>query len=385
MITDQSYKRNLEKIADHSPYENSEILFKEFFQNNNDKVYYPFFMRYPLGSVDFFSAVSPVFQKKLKQKLIRPLIIMVMDSYDLFSYNSVLKNSSYRLIIDRFAKNGIAEEDVCFIINNKNIDNEIKETANDVIKAKFYHFDYFLQLLSNKCNQFQRETHFEKHFVSLAQGEPRHHRFGMTFGLFKNDLIRYGRVSCCEWKNFHYQTQGYTVPHAPFGLTSEEYCKKFEFYQRTNDLEMFINDLPMVIDDRINLYNNPEDEYVIFEKAFINVVNETHFPNNQLFITEKTLRSIVHCKPFIINGDPGSIRYLRELGFKTFDRFWDEGYDDTDNDWDRIQSILEIIKKITALDLQQCYQMYEEMLPIIEHNFNLLKKINQYENLKKLS
>ena len=148
---------------------------------------------------------------------------------------------------------------------------------------------------------------------------------------------------------------------------------------------MFINDLPMVIDARINLYNNPEDEYVIFEKAFINVVNETHFPNKQLFITEKTVRSIVHCKPFIINGDPGSIRYLRELGFKTFDRFWDEGYDDLGNDWHRIQLILEIIKKISALDLQQCYKMYEEMLTTLEHNFNLLKKINQYENLKKLS
>jgi hypothetical protein len=384
LITDQRYKENLEKIADTTPYENSAILFKEFFQNNNTKVYYPFFMRYPLGSFNFFPAVDPVFQKQLKQNLIKPLIIMVMDSYDLFSYNSVLKNSSYRLIIDRFAKNGIAEENVRFIINNKNIDNEIKETGIDHIKAKFYHFDYFLQLLSDKCHQFQRETHFEKHFVSLAQGKPRHHRFGMTFGLYKNDLIRCGRVSCCEWMNFHYQTQGYTVPHAPFGMTSEDYCKKFAFNQKPNDLVMFINNLPMVIDDRINLYTNPTDEHDIFKGAFINLVNETHFPNKQLFITEKTVRSILHCKPFIINGDPGSISYLRELGFKTFDRFWDEDYDNIDNDWDRIQSILEIIKKITALDLQQCYKMYQEMLPILEHNFNTLKKINQYENLKEL-
>lgn len=385
LITDQRYKENLEKIADHTPYENSEILFEEFFQKNNNKVYYPFFMRYPLGSVDFFSAVDPVFQKQLKQNLIKPLIIMVMDSYDLFSYNSILKNYSYRLIIDRFENNGIAEEDVSFIINNKNINDEIKETGTDIIKAKFYHFDYFLQLLSNKCHRFQQETHFEKHFVSLAEGQPRHHRFGMTFGLYKNDLIKYGRVSCCGWKNFHYQTDGYTVDHAPRRMTSEDYLKKFNFYQNSNELEMFIDLLPVAIDNKTNLYNNPEDEYDIFKKTFINIVNETHFPNKQVFITEKTVRSILHCKPFIINGDKGSVSYLRELGFKTFDRFWDESYDDKENDWDRIQLILDVVKRITALDLQECYKMYEEMLPILEHNYNLLKTINQYENLKELS
>lgn len=381
LINDEVYKKNLEKISGNNPYEHSKVLFKDFFENNNNNKYYPFFMRYPLMDVDFFSAADPVYQQQMKEGIIRPLIIMVMDSYDLFSYNNILKKSCYQTIINNLKKKNINEENISFIINNKNINNEIKDIGADKIKAKFYHFDYFLQLLSIKCLEFRQESNFKSHFVSLAEGHPRHHRFGLTFGLYKNNLIQHGVVSCCKWDNFYYRTEGYSINHAPYGMTSENYLKKFKFYKDTNDLKDFIKNLPIIIDNKVNLYNDPMYEYNIFKETFINIVNETHFPNKQLFVTEKTFRSISYSKPFLINGDPGTLSYLKELGFKTFNQYWDESYDTIEDEWKRIEAIIDIIEKITKLDLKQCHDMYKGMLPILKHNHKTLQNINEYKNL----
>ena len=85
------------------------------------------------------------------------------------------------------------------------------------------------------------------------------------------------------------------------------------------------------------------------------------------------MKAIDYCKPFVINGDKGTLKYLHSIGFKTFDKWWDESYDDSDTDWQRIQKITKIVKHICSLSEKQIMTMYKEMLPIIEHNFKTLK------------
>ena len=87
------------------------------------------------------------------------------------------------------------------------------------------------------------------------------------------------------------------------------------------------------------------DEGHLFKKVFLIISNETHQPDDTVFITEKTYRCINYCRPFLINGDRGSLRYLKEMGFKTFSSFWDESYDDEKSDQARISKITAILKK----------------------------------------
>ena len=44
--------------------------------------------------------------------------------------------------------------------------------------------------------------------------------------------------------------------------------------------------------------------------------------------------------PFVMVNGHGSISKLKELGFKTFDKWWDESYDDEPNETDRLNKIL---------------------------------------------
>ena len=131
----------------------------------------------------------------------------------------------------------------------------------------------------------------------------------------------------------------------------------------------------------INLHQDARDESHLFRNSFLNVVNETHQQDDLVFITEKTYRSINYCRPFVINGDKGSLRYLKDMGFQTFEKFWDESYDEATSDHIRINKIIEIVKHIVSLADNELLDLFQDMLPIIKHNYNVLKNYEQWDRL----
>ena len=52
-----------------------------------------------------------------------------------------------------------------------------------------------------------------------------------------------------------------------------------------------------------------------FQNAYWNFVVETHFTQHTVFLTEKTFKPILNLQPFIIIGNPGSIKLLQQLGY----------------------------------------------------------------------
>ena len=131
----------------------------------------------------------------------------------------------------------------------------------------------------------------------------------------------------------------------------------------------------------INLHQDGRDESHLFRNTFLNLVNETHQQDDLVFITEKTYRSINYCRPFVINGDRGSLRYLKDMGFKTFDKFWDESYDEETSDHARITKLIELVTHITSRSERELLDLFDEMLPVIEHNYKQLKNIKQWSKL----
>lgn len=136
----------------------------------------------------------------------------------------------------------------------------------------------------------------------------------------------------------------------------------------------------------------PEPE--IYNDIFIDIMTETlcerendwreSYREGQ-FITEKTTKPIIALKPFMILASRGYLKYLRELGFKTFDNWISELYDKADYD-DAINIIEDNIKYINSLSIDQLSTMYKEMEPTLLHNrrrlFNLLyKEKNRFTQL----
>ena len=382
LIDNKSFHDKLESMPLDEPLDASRKLFANLTTDPKGKCYYPFFFREPfsLKNIEFCDLIEHEHLQKLKNREIFPLVCMISESWTLLQLNPnrIFKNSPYFNIINQLVKYGIREEDVVWLICNK------YQPIDARAKAKFIHVDHFLEQQRVTLTEFMPLTNIKHKFVSLARGTPKHHRFGMTYMLYITDLFKHGAISCRDYENFRYM-------ESP--QLTDQYLQRFKEFDN-EAFEKFKSILPMVMpepsvrlegDDPgpspINLHQDDRDESHLFKHTFLNVVNETHQQDDLVFITEKTYRSINYCRPFIINGDKGSLRYLKDMGFMTFNKFWDESYDDEISDHARIVKIIDIVKEITSRTETELLALFQDMLPILEHNYNVLKNYDQWSKL----
>jgi hypothetical protein len=108
----------------------------------------------------------------------------------------------------------------------------------------------------------------------------------------------------------------------------------------------------------------------LFQRAFLHIVTETVFYSSKIHLTEKIFRPIVFKRPFVLAGAAGNLKYLKKYGFKTFDRWWDESYDDEIDNELRLNMITKIVQKLSTYTIDDLKDMYNEMLPILNYNYN---------------
>jgi len=115
-------------------------------------------------------------------------------------------------------------------------------------------------------------------------------------------------------------------------------------------------------------------------KTFVNVVTETLTDKDVIFITEKTYKPIYLCQPFIIVGNAFTLKKMKELGYKTFDKWWDESYDNEIELDKRMGKLINTLEEIGTWDFQKCYEVREEMKETLIHNYEqMLKNDELYE------
>ena len=110
-------------------------------------------------------------------------------------------------------------------------------------------------------------------------------------------------------------------------------------------------------------YNNAD-----YTSSLIEVVLETLFDDQRHHLTEKALRPIACGKPFILVATPGSLKYLKSYGFKTFAGLINEEYDDIIDPADRIQAIVKEMERITLLNADEKYLLWQQLNAIAEYN-----------------
>jgi hypothetical protein len=128
-----------------------------------------------------------------------------------------------------------------------------------------------------------------------------------------------------------------------------------------------------------------------FENSFCNIITESEYwsdGSNQLtkdciLFTEKTAKAFINYQPFVLVGCYNSLKYLKSLGFKTFDSWWDESYDNIYDDKERLNAIVKTIETINSFSNQQIYDIYKEINSNLIHNNELFWKFkNKQTNIK---
>ena len=107
-----------------------------------------------------------------------------------------------------------------------------------------------------------------------------------------------------------------------------------------------------------------------YAQCGIEVVLETLFDDQRWHLTEKSLRPIACGKPFILAATPGSLKYLQSYGFKTFDAWIDESYDNIQDPYERLVAITKTMQQFSNMAPEQKQQMLKEMQEVCNYNRN---------------
>lgn len=141
---------------------------------------------------------------------------------------------------------------------------------------------------------------------------------------------------------------------------------------------------PTVINHHYHKNAFPENKNIVdpdcfeiektYKKIFCEIVGETRFAQPTANYSEKVYRPMFYLRPFIVGAPAYTLQYMREQGFKTFNYYWDESYDTTECHEDRLLKIFKVIDKINSMTMEECISMYEDMLPILEHNQRIVRQ-----------
>jgi hypothetical protein len=104
--------------------------------------------------------------------------------------------------------------------------------------------------------------------------------------------------------------------------------------------------------------------------SLLYVPTETVYFGQRQHLTEKTFKAIALEMPFVLVAPQHSLEYLRSYGFQTFAPYIDESYDEIADPILRIERVAHILLEIQARSAAAKNQLWQDILPIVEHNWN---------------
>lgn len=297
-------------------------------------------------------------------------------------------------------KNNFTKEQVYFISHNCFLEPTDKKNKFTPISCSN------LQYTSNISNHHQRKNSLyinyhhcgfiaedsftydfnkiEKIFLSYNKNIGPH-RFYFMYSLLKNNLINDFLYSFVE-----NNTDAYCVDRINNYLIDKS--KKI---LDVNIIEKTNNEVGKeILSDKIQVHEFNGEYYgqylqiEDFEKTFMSVVTESNVGTNTIYFSEKTIRVLLTKHPFILISSQNSLKKLKEFGFKTFSKWWDESYDECEHFIDRIDKVTQVIKSIKKKTNKELIQIRQEMEEILLHNQRILLKkdslgwLEQIQNIK---
>lgn len=172
---------------------------------------------------------------------------------------------------------------------------------------------------------------------------------------------------------------------SPFNRNNPEVIIRHENNRRiVGDFQNLFNSFTNLKDDNLSdkHYAAKQHQGLAFQQALVYVGLESVINCPEPFINEISFKGIQIKRPFIIFGTKGVIKHLKSLGFKTFDQYWSEEYDNIDDMESRVDAIIDILEN---LPINQMQDLIQDMLPILEYNFNHYKNYFAAQELKKIS
>lgn len=220
-------------------------------------------------------------------------------------------------------------------------------------------------------------------------GHKRIHRAGLVSELLVRELQDVGYISWgAHPGGFSYSCDdGRVVDHTKPATYVE---KKMAAMQRLVTEQLVIDGEGHGFFDADDRKYNSQNFY---DSAF-SVITETfapfkhnEYPNdefNVLWTTEKTWKPIAIGHPFMVLGSVGTMQYLKQEGYHTFNELFDESYDLEPDLIKRINMIVDNIERISKMPKDALYNTLAAIKPKLHENRQLFYQKNHANKFYKL-
>lgn len=313
------------------------------------------------------------------------------------------KNNQYLLIDDTYE--GLLDQEKVDTIKDlaaKEFKDVLMVTSNHKLKdSKVITFNIHL-FANNYDNIDVKNTELDlnvnlrkKKFLCLNRQE-RVHRLKTVNFLQKTGLLDQGYVSCGLGDYKYVLQSGLDQGKIRREIQLRPYIDQqfLDFslpYKDKKDISQLLP-LNLDLDDtlRNRTYKNLPNIKHYYDDSYFSVVTERDFYSDEYYgFTEKVMKCFLYGHPFVVIGLPYTLDILKEYGFLSFNGFIDESYDRIEDHNLRFEMATNEIKKLCSLNQNQLHFMYEDMLPIIQHNYNnyqsLIKEVHPKELINVLA
>jgi len=217
--------------------------------------------------------------------------------------------------------------------------------------------------------QFENKKNFKQYLFGSFNNRPTWYRLCLVKHLIKNSISSI--VSCnTSWdencpNRIPFDALASHVPPSEY-FEVMELIKKCPIELPNGPItreQKYYHEFEKTLTSLMPLYND----------FFVDLIGVTFTVGDTFYIDEKEARPILCMTPFIIYGTNGHLESMRGNGFKTFNQWWDESYDQYSG-YERIQKIYQVIDYLSAKPLQELQEMYQDLIPTLQHNYNHLIK-----------
>lgn len=225
----------------------------------------------------------------------------------------------------------------------------------------------WMKNMERQVNTYYKGKHY---FCSLSRAS-RHERAVGTFLLCQTPLKEHALIS-------------HDVLVDPILAETIDYFVDQNKKKMIKPFRKWVNTLPLIA-DRTDFDNNwamgEYDFLKLFNSVLFQLVNETwvrDWNGTSLFYSEKTFKSMLTFQPFLIWGQPGANYALKDLGYKTYEDWFDLSFDNEPDEIERykkiLQSVGKAVEEIKSMSLKDQIRWRFKNMDVLMHNYEHLSK-----------
>jgi hypothetical protein len=345
------------------------------------------------------------------------------NNNNIFNFNPAIieqiKNKNLKLIICTFHEGGVHynsfleaiytsckllelnPNDISYVNADANINlhhTAYCETHNINNKINTYFVDY---LFSDACNQYSNndydvdvlnyEGEREKNFLIFNRSVFKDHRFWYLSQLQKNGILD----NCLFSMIFPYDREieygQDTYRGFPTFATEEEFEENKKWMQEIKNMGVVKIDDIDTFEDSTYYANGKRVHYgwidwvkptfdPSFLRTYMTLLTESAFTTCQ--VSEKGVKALRYYHPFIAVAGPYYLRMLREKGFKTFSKYFDESYDEIEDHGERMKAVIKLTNELN--DSKKLHKIFMNSKEEVIHNSMLCRKFSSQDSIKTL-